>query len=176
MAVSSRLPSREDDFESFYRQHWARLVAALALVLPEGEDPQDAAQEVFARAYQHWTRISSYDALDGWLFVTGYRVATGLRRRAAVRARKGWLAARPSSDESIDATALAVGALSTLTARQRAALLLRHYYGYSTREVARALRCREGTVKSLVARGKEALQAAEQGGSDDPTGREARSA
>ena len=159
--AASRISKRHEDFESFYRQHWARLVAALTLVLPEGEDPEDAAQEAFARAYEHWSRISSYDGPDGWLFVTGYRVATGLRRRAAVRTRKGWLAARPSSDESPDRTALAIGVLSTLSHRQRAALLLRHYYGYSTREVARNLRCREGTVKSLIARGKEALQDAE---------------
>lgn len=160
---------RDADFDSFYRLHWARLVAALALVLPQGEDPEDAAQEAFARAYQYWSRISSYDGPDGWLFVTGYRVATGVRRRAAVRARKGWLAAKPSSDDSPDRTALALGVLATLTPRQRAALLLRHYYGYSTRDVARTLRCREGTVKSLIARGKQALQAAERGGNDDQT-------
>jgi RNA polymerase sigma-70 factor (ECF subfamily) len=166
LALSSR-SRRDADFESFYRQHWPRLVAALTLVLPESEDPEDAAQEAFARAYQHWSTISSYDAPDGWLFVTGYRVAIGVRRRAAVRARKGWLAAQPRGDESTDMTALALGTLSILTSRQRAAVLLRHYYGYSTREVARALKCREGTVKSLVARGKDALKAAERRGDDD---------
>ena len=48
-------------------------------------------------------------------------------------------------------------ALGQLSERQRAALLLRAIYGLSTKETARALRCREGTVKSLLARGRTAL-------------------
>jgi len=50
-------------------------------------------------------------------------------------------------------------ALRTLPERQRAALLLRGVYGLSTRETAQALHCREGTVKSLLARGRAALAA-----------------
>jgi RNA polymerase sigma-70 factor, ECF subfamily len=48
-------------------------------------------------------------------------------------------------------------ALSHLSERQRAALLLRGLYGLTTKETARALHCREGTVKSLLARGRAAL-------------------
>jgi RNA polymerase sigma factor (sigma-70 family) len=50
--------------------------------------------------------------------------------------------------------------LSTIPARERAALLLRHYYGLSNRETARALACREGTVKSMLARARERLKRA----------------
>jgi DNA-directed RNA polymerase specialized sigma24 family protein len=52
-----------------------------------------------------------------------------------------------------------MGSLAGLTRRQQAAVLLRHHYGLSTRETAQALRCREGTVKSLLARAREALTA-----------------
>jgi DNA-directed RNA polymerase specialized sigma24 family protein len=39
-------------------------------------------------------------------------------------------------------------------------LLLRHHFGFSTRETARFLRCAEGTVKSLAFRARGALSAA----------------
>jgi RNA polymerase sigma factor (sigma-70 family) len=50
--------------------------------------------------------------------------------------------------------------LASIPARQRAALVARHYYGLSTREAAEAMGCREGTVKSLLARGREHLRQA----------------
>ncbi len=147
----------EEEFLAFYRAFWPRLVAALALAVPEGEDPEDVAQEAFARAYQRWPVVRSHDRPDAWLFLTAYRLATSLRRRLAVAARR----LRPSSPTPVPE--LMSGSeleelLSRLPYRQRAALLLRHYYGFSTKETAAALRCREGTVKSLVSRARSALK------------------
>ena len=137
----------------FYREHWSRLVAAVSLVLPEGEEPDDVAQEAFTRAFEHWAEVQVHPRPDGWLFLTAYRLAGTLRRRLAVRMR-----VRP---EESPASSL-LGDLSDepllgLTPRQRAAVLLRHHYGLSTRETAEALGCREGTVKSLLARARQAL-------------------
>jgi RNA polymerase sigma-70 factor (sigma-E family) len=49
-------------------------------------------------------------------------------------------------------------ALMRLSARQRAALVLRFYEDLPERQVAEILRCRPGTVKSLVSRGLETLR------------------
>ena len=49
-------------------------------------------------------------------------------------------------------------ALGRLSRRQRAALVLRFYEDLSERQVAEILRCRPGTVKSLVSRGLETLR------------------
>ena len=45
-----------------------------------------------------------------------------------------------------------------LPARQRAALVLRYYEDLSERETAEVLGCSVAAVKSLVARGSEALR------------------
>jgi RNA polymerase sigma factor (sigma-70 family) len=50
-------------------------------------------------------------------------------------------------------------ALGRLTMRQRTALVLRYYEDLSERQTAELLGCPVGTVKSLVARGLEALRA-----------------
>lgn len=145
----------------FYQAHWARLVAALTLTLPPGEDAEDVAQEAFTRAFRHWERVHSYERPDAWLFVTANRLNVDLWRRLAVARRKDRLAKLGHRKDEV-APASIEDLLAGLTRQQRAALLLRHYYGLSTRETARALRCRDGTVKSLLARGRSAIRSASQ--------------
>jgi len=139
------------EFEEFYATQWSRLVAALGHAVPEGDDPRDAAQEAFARAFARWSTVRHHEQPDAWLFLTGFRIATRLRRKAA---RTEATMTTPSHQVGNVEVVLA---LAQLPERQRAALLLRAVYGLSTKDTARALRCREGTVKSLLARGRAAL-------------------
>ena len=55
-------------------------------------------------------------------------------------------------------TAVVEDALAHLSVRQRTALVLRFYADLSEGEIARALGCRPGTVKSLVHRGLRQLE------------------
>lgn len=142
-------------FESFYRQYWPKLVAALRWSTPGTDDAEDVAQEAFARAYARWETVRDHERPDAWLFLTAYRVAHSLRRRLSHRAE----------EQLVDAPAEAPGirvevidALAHVSPRQRTALLLRYHYGFSTRESAKIMRCREGTIKSLIARGREAMK------------------
>jgi RNA polymerase sigma factor (sigma-70 family) len=140
----------EEEFLNFYQAYWLRLVAALAVTVPQGEDPADVAQESFD--------VRSHPRPDAWLFLTGYRLAVTLRRRLRTAVRLQRLRT-PVINETVGDSLLGelIGALPS---RQRAALLLRHYYGLSTKETAAYLRCPEGTVKSLVQRGLAALRTA----------------
>ena len=152
---------RDADFEEFYRAQWPRLVAALAHAIPDGDDPRDAAQEAFARAYSRWPSVRNHEHPDAWLFLTAFRLATRIRQKGVLT--HDLSPPSPIAPESADL----VMALRTLPERQRAALLLRGVYGLSTRETALALHCREGTVKSLLARGRGALAASLE--VEDPT-------
>jgi RNA polymerase sigma factor (sigma-70 family) len=48
--------------------------------------------------------------------------------------------------------------LRALPAKQRAAIVLRYYHDLSDADIAAALECREGTVRSLISRGLAALR------------------
>ena len=144
----------QEEFVAFYLSHWPRLVAAIALALPPGEDAEDVAQEAFARAFEHWGELRDHPRPDGWLFLTAYRLASSLRRRAATRMNASLIGSTAPPWPDITS----MDPLADLTPRQRAAILLRHHYGLSTLETASALGCREGTVKSLVARAKQSLR------------------
>ena len=61
---------------------------------------------------------------------------------------------RPSGPIEHDSDAIAVrDALWDLPARQREALVLRYFLGHVDREIAEAMGCPVGTVKSLIHRG-----------------------
>jgi RNA polymerase sigma-70 factor (ECF subfamily) len=148
----------DEEFAAFFKSQWPRLVAALATVVPRGEDPSDVAQEAMTRAYADWTRVQAHPRPDAWLFLTAYRLAVSARRRKRVRGRyKNVGMPQPTSDPA--SLSMLELALVSLPSRQRAAILLRHVYGLYTRETARALRCREGTVKSLLSKAKAGLSA-----------------
>jgi RNA polymerase sigma factor (sigma-70 family) len=51
-----------------------------------------------------------------------------------------------------------VGALGRLSPRQRAAIVLRYYEDLSEDAIAQIIRCRPATVRSLIARGMQALR------------------
>jgi RNA polymerase sigma-70 factor, ECF subfamily len=148
----------EEEFLEFYQAYWPRLVAALGMAVPEGEDPADVAQESFARAFEHWSVVRVHPRPDAWLFLTGYRLAGTLRRRIRTAVRRQRL--RTPVPNEIGGDAFVGELISALPPRQAAALLLRHYYGLSTGETAAYLHCPEGTVKSLVQRGLTALRSA----------------
>ncbi len=96
-------------------------------------------------------------------------------RRAVVNAHLSWLRRRqmlelPSEhvpeQPSSDTTEFDVVSdqtwqlLATLPARQRTVLVLRYYLGYSDRDIAALLNCREGTVRSLATRAFKILRPA----------------
>ena len=146
---------QDEQFGEFYRHQWKRLVAAIATSLP-GVDAEDVAQEAFIRAYGSWSRVASHPSPDGWLFLTAFRIG---RRASWRRRRRGDLPWHTSTmtEDVVEDRLLARSVLDAATTRQRAAIVLRFYFGLSVRETASLLKCREGTVKSLVNRGLSAV-------------------
>jgi RNA polymerase sigma-70 factor (ECF subfamily) len=124
-------------------------------VLGDTEAAADVAQDVAITAVRRAGSLRDPAALDAWLHRIAVRMALRAgRRREAERAGHD----PPSSDDPALAGALAL--LDGLPARQRAALTLRYVHDLPDAAIARALRCRPGTVRSLLSRGREAVRAA----------------
>ena len=81
----------------------------------------------------------------------------GAQRRRGARRREAEL--RAAGRTQVDAETRGLfDVVERLPARQRAVIVLRYYEGLSESEIAATLRCRPGTVKSLVARALERLR------------------
>jgi RNA polymerase sigma-70 factor (sigma-E family) len=145
----------DDEFESFVRRRRGHLVGT-ATVLTAGDAflAEDLVQGTLVRLYLAWGRASSgnVDAYARRVLVNAF---IDHRRRPFVR--------REHAVESLPETAQAAGAelddtdllsaLAALPPRMRAAVVLRHVEDLSVEDVAAALGCSTGTVKSQTARG-----------------------
>jgi RNA polymerase sigma factor (sigma-70 family) len=113
---------------------------------------QDVVHDAFIRVHAHWSRIESPRAYLRQAVVNGCRSASRRARRERSLENVALIdAAQLDADELFDA-------LGTLPYRQRAALVLQFYEGLPQSEIAQVLRCREGTVASLVHRGLAQLR------------------
>lgn len=113
---------------------------------------EDVVHDAFIRVHAHWSRIESPRAYLRQTVVNACRSASRRARRERTLANVALIdAAHLDADELFDA-------LATLPYRQRAALVLQFYEGLPQSEIAQVLRCREGTVASLVHRGLAQLR------------------
>lgn len=129
---------------------------------------EDYAQETFVRIFRTADRYQEQGQLSGYLF----RIATNLLRSDERRAGRWrglsplYAASRsdkePSAQErrllSEEATDRVTRALAALPLLYRAPLVLREIEGWSYAQIAEAIGCREGTVKSRINRGKARLR------------------
>lgn len=157
-------------FEQLVRLHERQVLRVAQRLLGHREDARDAAQEAFLRVFRF---LSSYDErreFGGWLHRIVVNACHDLRRRLRHRAFQrpieelpAAVEAQPGDQESLaergQARRLLERALLALTDREREAVVLRDVEGLGTDEVARALGCSEGTVRSHLARGRLKLHA-----------------
>jgi RNA polymerase sigma-70 factor (ECF subfamily) len=129
-------------------------------VLGDREAAADVAQEVALQAMMRRGALRDPAAFEAWVHSIAVRAALreagrSRRRRAAEEARVALRGSAPDDDADL-ASALAV--LDGLPPRQRAALTLRYVHDLPDAAIARALRCRPGTVRSLLSRGRDAVR------------------
>lgn len=140
------------DFSEFFRATWPRLFRTTYGVAGSVDDAEEALQTAFAKAYTHWNRISKLDEPLAYVRRMAVNEALTAHRRSRRRtaALHELLDHQETRDdigrraERVDAWA----AVLTLPPRQRAVLVLRYYEGLSEAQIAEALGCRPGTVKS----------------------------
>jgi RNA polymerase sigma factor (sigma-70 family) len=138
-------------------------------VLGDREAAADVAQEVAITALRRAASIRDPAKLDAWLHRVAVRAALRQagreNRRRSAEQRRGFLettAAINADDSTFELL------LAALPKRQRAALTLRYVHDLPDAAIARTLGCRSSTVRTLLSRGRQALQPfLDPGASDD---------
>jgi RNA polymerase sigma-70 factor (sigma-E family) len=147
-----------------YERHVPAATRLAYLLTGDPHLAEDLAQDAFVRCIGRFGHLRERAAFDAYLRRAIVNLHTSRLRR--VRVERAWLA-RQGDAEARRTTSMpdVVGredlwrALATLPARQRAALVLRYYEDLSEHETAATLACSVAAVKSLVARGSEAMRA-----------------
>jgi RNA polymerase sigma-70 factor (sigma-E family) len=143
------------DFADFYREAWPGAVRLAALINQDARAAEDLAQEAFTRVYAKWSQVENADAYLRTAIVNACR--NSWERKKTERTKLPLLDASRATTTEIEIDGLG-DLVATLPYRQRAVLVLRYHAGMSEAEIAGALGCRAGTVKSLASRALASLK------------------
>jgi RNA polymerase sigma-70 factor (ECF subfamily) len=163
-AAATYQPGSAADFERLYRNTYRRIFGTLITLVRDRAAAEDCVQETFERAYRGWAAWKPDAPVEAWLHRIAINVAISDRRHQRIR-QAGELIRRlgrpdPGADPATVAErSVLLDAMKKLPTKQAAALVLRHFHGYSNREIASALGIPEQTVASRLAAARKQLQA-----------------
>jgi RNA polymerase sigma-70 factor, ECF subfamily len=168
--------SRSAEFTTFMRAYQDMVFSTAARMVGNDAQAADIAQEVFLRAYEHFSHLRSSETAGGWLKT----VATNLTLNHLSRYRKRWrLFSEMRSDSSEQAPEFEANlplpdtlladldaeqrrtaideALRRLPEHQRVPLVLYHFEELSYQDIAARLGASLAKVKTDIRRGRAAL-------------------
>lgn len=156
-------PGSEADFERLYRDTYRRILGTLITLVRDRATAEDCAQETYERAYRKWKTWRPDAPVEAWLHRIAINVAISDRRYQRIRqagevVRRLGRPTAPADPASFAERSDLYQAMRKLPAKQAAALVLRHYHGYTNREIGAALGVPEQTVASRLAAARKHLQ------------------
>jgi RNA polymerase sigma-70 factor (ECF subfamily) len=163
-AIQRVLGGDVDAFRVLVERYERPLFSLVGNLLPDANDRDDVAQEVFWAAYLH---LGSYDPAKArfstWLFtIARNKCVNGFKKRRPVAMEEvpPPIDRRGPADAMIEAECFARldRALASLPFEQRSAFVLAEIQGLSHEEICRIEGVPRGTVKSRISRAKEKLR------------------
>jgi RNA polymerase sigma factor (sigma-70 family) len=145
-------------FDQLFRREFVPIARTAYLVVGDWEVAREIAQDAFVQALRHWKKVQAMESPGGWVRRVAIRDAVRTRRRDNRRESLSTDAARVAS-EPAPLTLDVRRAVLTLPRRQRAVIALHYLDDRPVAEIAALLGCSRGTVKTHLARGRQALAA-----------------
>jgi RNA polymerase sigma-70 factor (sigma-E family) len=159
MDSANALPPPSPSIAEIFQAHYAD-VARLAAMLG-ADDPEDVAQEAFARLYRRQDTLRDPGAAVSYLRATACNLTRNRVRHLRVASRRLSRGEDAGSSEQLVIASEERGevraALAALPARQRQALVLRYWLDLPYAEIAEVMGVSVGTVKAALSRGTGAL-------------------
>ncbi len=139
-------------FEQFFAEAWPWAFRLACFLTQDTGAGEEIAQDVLAKMYRSW---GSAERPEAYLRTALVNSCNNWHRHSRTGAAKLHLLVAPETVE-LGADELA-DAIAHLPFRQRAVIVLRYHSDLSEAEIAEALGCRPGTVKSLATRALDRL-------------------
>jgi RNA polymerase sigma-70 factor (ECF subfamily) len=138
------------EFDRFFAIHYDRTRRILAVMLGDPALGEESAQEAFYRAYRHWGRVTRMDRPEAWVLVVGLNHGRDQKRRKGRERAMDQDTEPRLVDSDPTASLYLVSELVRLPPRQQQAVALRYLLDMSLQEVAAAMGCAVGSVKSTL--------------------------
>ena len=159
-------------FEEIVLKHQDKIYNLCRHMLGNAHDAEDAAQEVFLKAYQNLNKFKPDASLHTWLYRIAVNTCIDYRRRPFLdslfkTSKEGdvFIIDQPSDSpsperlyESKQISNAIQFALGQLSGKLRTVIVLKEIEGLSYEEIADVLDVSSGTVKSRISRAREELK------------------
>jgi RNA polymerase sigma-70 factor (ECF subfamily) len=140
-----------------------KLFNFLRRALDFSEDSADLYQEVVIRAFRYFPSFDRQRSFSTWIFAIAHNeIKKYFKVRKGVRAAipLSSLGAEPAAPAADDGVVLVYDAARRLPPRQREVFYLFYYNSFSIAEIAAICGLRQGNVKFILNRGREAVRRA----------------
>jgi RNA polymerase sigma-70 factor (sigma-E family) len=172
LTTSSGSPDGRLEFPDYVARRRPALLRAARAIAGDASSAEDLLQCALVRVLPHWSTIREPRAIDAY-------IRRAMRNQHASWYRQKWRSRERSFAQVPDLTSSSEGRpgndavlwplVAALPPAQRSAVALRYYEGLSINEVAQALGCSPGTVKSNTSRALASLRLRIAEGDDDIT-------
>jgi len=142
-----------ESFADFYRRERADSLRLARLLTGSRVGAEDVVQDAMTRVFRAYERIESPSA-----YLRRAVVNTAKSRQRDERRHRERAAHAQRSATGDDSDFELLEAIAELPYRQRVVIVARYWGGWSEQEIAAALGCRPGTVKSLASRALNRLR------------------
>ena len=146
------------EFDDFYAGSVRRVSGYVYALTGDRAETEDIVQEAYARAWQHWDRVSTYTDPEAWVRTVAYRIRVSRWRRTktGLTAYRRHGVAPDTPELSVNYVAI-VDALRRIPAAQRRAIVLFYLVGLSVEEISQETGVASGTIKSQLSRARTRL-------------------
>ncbi len=147
------------DFDNWYRNEYPRVLVSVSVVCGGNHArAEDATNDAFAKAFERWDSVSEMQSPTGWVTkVAINRAKRGLRRRT--RRIELLNAERMQTPVTNPETGLDLwDSLSSLTPRQRKAIVLRYIEDLPQQQVANEMGVAVGTASATLSQARGHLR------------------
>ncbi len=166
MKVDLMIKSRVQDDDAalvtaLFEQYHGDIFAYLYRLLNDREGAHDLTQDVFMQVFRHRHKLPDIENERAWI----YRIASNMAFNALKRQRRfAWLPWQQNEElplveldleKQVDTQTAVLQALTKLSMKYRAPLLLYSHYDFTVREIATVLNISEGAVKNRLWRARE---------------------
>lgn len=158
---------RYEAFDLLYEKYKNVAVRTAYLITGNLSDSEDVVQETFVKVYLHIAELKNESGFKPWMmqilirtaYRTGKKGSREIPDEEKVRISENQTCISPLGQLiQQEEAGMIFRAVTALPEKQQAVIILYYYNEFSVSEIARALNCREGTVKSRLHTARKLLK------------------
>jgi RNA polymerase sigma-70 factor (sigma-E family) len=159
------LPERDREVAVLFDRHYGDMCRIAYVILGDAALAEEVVMEALVKTFSGWGRIRDVSRADAYLRRAVVNLCRSKLRRKSIEARVNAVSYRRAERQAADwdperheTTRVVWEAVRELPERQRACVVLRYYEDLPENQIAEALDCSVGTVKSQLSKARAKLE------------------